>query len=66
MEKVITIAAGPLAGFLAAILGLVVLKRSTTKMIKQIGLVLTLSISIAPVLYYLRSAARVGGDEYEL
>ena len=33
---------------------------------KQVGLALTLSISIAAVLYYLRSASRVGGDEYNL
>jgi hypothetical protein len=54
------------AGFLAAIMGIVALKKSTATTVKQIGLALTLSISIAAVLYYLRSASRIGGDEYEL
>ncbi len=65
-EKAITSLAGPLAGFLAAIMGIVALKKSTATTVKQIGLALTLSISIAAVLYYLRSASRIGGDEYEL
>lgn len=65
-EKAVSIAAGPLAGLLAAILGLVLTKRGGSAAIKQIGLALTLSISIAAVLYYLRSGSRVGGDEYEL
>ena len=65
-EKVISTAAGPLAGLMAAIFGIVLMKKGGSTPIKQIGLALTLSISIAAVLYYLRSASRVGGDEYEL
>ena len=65
-EKAVSIAAGPLAGLAAAILGLVVSKKGRSIAIKQIGLALTLSISFVAVLYYLRSASRVGGDEYEL
>lgn len=59
-EKMVSIAAGPLAGLLAAILGLVVMSKSKSISSKQLGLALTLSISIAAVLYYLRSASRVG------
>ena len=66
IEKAASIAAGPLAGLAAAILGLVISKKGRSTAIKQIGLVFTLSISIAAVLYYLRSSSRVGGDEYEL
>jgi len=65
-ERAVSIAAGPLAGLLAAILGLVLSKKSGSTPIKQIGLALTLSISVAAGLYYLRSSSRVGGDEYEL
>ena len=66
IEKAVSIAAGPLAGLMAAILGIVLVKKGGSTPIKQIGLALTLSISIAALLYYLRSASRVGGDEYEL
>ena len=66
IEKAVSIAAGPLAGLLTALLGLMLSKKGGSTAIKQIGLALTLSISIAAVLYYLRSASRVGGDEYEL
>jgi hypothetical protein len=65
-EKAVSIAAGPLAGLSAAIFGLVVLKKGRSIAIKQIGVALTISISFAAVLYYLRSGSRVGGDEYEL
>jgi hypothetical protein len=65
-EKAVSIAAGPLAGLLAAILGLALSKKGGSTAIKQIGLALTLSISFVAVLYYLRSPSRVGGDEYEL
>ena len=66
LEKIISTAAGPIAGLLAAAAGLVIRKHNKTHPAGVVGLMLTLSISLAAILYYLRSASRVGGDEFEL
>lgn len=65
-ETAINAAAGPLAGLLGALIGLIVARRSKRVEWKQIALVFTLSISIAAILYYLRSPNRVGGDEADV
>jgi len=65
-EKVIATAAGPIAGLMAAVAGLVLMKKSSNQTIKQIGLVLTLNTSLVAIIYYLRSASNPGGDEFNL
>ena len=65
-ETVFDAAAGPLAGLLGALIGLVFARRSKSVEWKQVALVFTLSISIAALLYYLRSPNRVGGDEADV
>ena len=63
-EEIINTIAGPLAGLLGAVLGVVAARRSNKIAVKQIGLAYSLAGSIAAVLYYLRSPTRTGGDEY--
>lgn len=65
-ETAFNAAAGPLAGLLGALIGLIFARRSKRVEWKQIALVFTLSISIAAILYYLRSPNRVGGDEADV
>lgn len=65
-EDVISTAAGPLAGLLSAVLGLVIARQSKGRTFKQTGLALALSASLVAVLYYLRSPLRTGGDEYNI
>lgn len=66
VEQAVAAAAGPLAGLLSAILGLVMLRRSTKVTAKQVWLAYTISISLVAVLYYLRAPMRTGGDEYNI
>ena len=65
-EKAIAAAAGPLAGLLGAVLGLIVARWGRSPAIKQIGLALALSASLVAILYYLRSPMRTGGDEADI
>jgi len=65
-EKMITAAAGPLAGLLGAMLGLAIARWSKNSALKQIGLALALSASLVAVLYYARSPIRTGGDEADI
>jgi len=65
-ENVIASAAGPLAGLLGAVLGLVLARWSRKITWQQIGLVFSLAASLVAVLYYLRSPIRTGGDEYDI
>lgn len=66
MEEAIAAAAGPLAGLLSAIMGLVMSRRSIKITSKQIWLAFVLTISLTAVLYYLRAPMRTGGDEYDV
>lgn len=66
IEEAIAAAAGPLAGLLSAILGLVMSRRNRKITSKQAWLAYTLSISLVAVLYYLRAPMRTGGDEYDI
>ncbi|MBI5934835.1 MAG: hypothetical protein HY867_14115 [Chloroflexi bacterium] len=65
-ERVISTAAGPLAGLVGAVLGLAIARRGKGLPLKQLGLVLALNASLVAALYYLRSPLRTGGDEYEI
>ena len=65
-ENAIASAAGPLAGLLGAIFGLVMFRRSQKTTSKQMWLALSLTTSLAAVLYYMRSPIRTGGDEYDV
>jgi hypothetical protein len=62
-EDVIATAAGPLAGLLGAVLGLVVSRSGRDPAFRQMGLALALSASLVAVLYYGRSAMRTSRDE---
>lgn len=64
MEKIITPISGPLAGLFGAVLGLVVSKKGHNTALRQVGLALAISLSFTTFQYYLRSANRIGGDEY--
>jgi len=66
MEEAIAAVAGPLAGLLSAILGLVMSRRSVKVTSKGVWLAYTLAISLVAVLYYLRAPMRTGGDEYDI
>ena len=66
VEEAALAAAGPLAGLLSAIFGLVMTRRSVKVTSKQAWLAYVLSISLAAVLYYLRAPMRTGGDEYDI
>ena len=66
IEEATFAAAGPLAGLLSAILGLVMLRRSVKITSKQTWLAYVLTISLVAVLYYLRAPMRTGGDEYDI
>ncbi|HNB41633.1 MAG TPA: hypothetical protein PLG52_09035 [Anaerolineales bacterium] len=66
IEEVIAAAAGPLLGFLSAILGLAMSRRSTKATAKQAWLTYTISIALVAVLYYLRAPIRTGGDEHNI
>lgn len=66
MEEAIAAAAGPLAGLLSAILGLVMARRSIKVTSKQVWLAYAFSISLVTVLYYLRTPMRISGDEYDI
>ncbi|HKJ37865.1 MAG TPA: hypothetical protein VJ972_03760 [Anaerolineales bacterium] len=66
MEEAVAAAAGPLAGLLSAVFGLVMSRRSVKVKSKQIWLAYVLTISLAAVLYYLRAPMRTGGDEYDI
>ena len=65
-EVAVVSAAGPLAGLLSAVLGLIMVQRSRLVVAKQIWLAFALSASLAAVLYYLRSPMRTGGDEFDI
>lgn len=65
-EKALALAAGPLAGLLGAVVGLIMVKKGKNIAIRQVGLALTISISFTALQYYLRSGSRIGGDEYNL
>jgi len=66
MEKAIAAIAGPLAGFLSAALGLVILRQSGKATSKQVWRAYALTISLVATLYYLRAPTRTGGDEYDI
>ncbi len=66
VEIVTATAAGPLAGLLGAVLGLIIAGRSKKHTRKQIWLAFSLVSSLAAVLYYLRAPMRTGGDEYDI
>ena len=66
VEEAAAAAAGPLAGLLGAMLGLLIAARGQTVRWRQIGLAFTLSLSLTAVLYYLRAPLRAGGDEYDV
>ncbi len=65
-ENLIATAAGPLAGLLVAILGLIAVRRSKSFVKKQIALAFSLTSSLVAFLYYLRAPMRTGGDEYDI
>lgn len=65
-EEAIAAAAGPLAGLLSAMLGLVMSRRSVKTTSKQVWLAFALTASLVAVLYYLRAPMRTGGDEYDV
>jgi len=65
-EEVIGLVAGPLASLLWAIFGLGLMRLHRSPVIKQMGLVLALIVSLLMSLYYLRGFSRTGGDEYFL
>lgn len=65
-EKSLAAAAGPLAGLLCAMLGVLFAWRSKKITWKQIWLTFSLASSLVAVLYYLRSPMRTGGDEYDI
>ena len=66
VENGVAAAAGPMAGLLGAILGLLIASRSQNTRRRQIGLAFALSVSLTAVLYYLRAPLRTGGDEYDV
>ena len=66
VETRIAAAAGPLAGLLGVLLGMMIARRSNKLTWKQIGLTFSLTSSLVAVLYYLRSPMRTGGDEYDI
>jgi len=66
MEEAIAAAAGPLAGLLSAVLGLVMSHRSVKAASGQVWLAYALTISLVAFLYYLRAPMRTGGDEYDI
>jgi hypothetical protein len=66
LEEAIAAAAGPLAGLLSAVLGLVMSRRSAKITSKQAWLAYVLAISLVAILYYLRAPLRTGGDEYDV
>ena len=66
IEEAIAALAGPLAGLLSAILGLVMSRRNIKATSKQAWLAYTLTISLVAVLYYVRAPIRTGGDEYDI
>ncbi|MBL8062650.1 MAG: hypothetical protein JNK32_06500 [Anaerolineales bacterium] len=63
-EHVFGLLAGPLASLFGIILGLALVRFRKETSIKQIGVVLVLTISLPMVQYYLRSPWRHTGDEY--
>jgi hypothetical protein len=65
-EAIAMNAAGPLASLLGVIFGLCLVRFSRNPIVKQVGLVLALIISIIMSLYYLRGFSRTSGDEYFL
>ncbi len=66
VENAAAAAAGPLAGLLGAVLGLLIASRSQDMRWRQIGLAFSLAASLTAVLYYLRAPIRTGGDEYDV
>lgn len=65
-EEAAAAAAGPLAGLLGAVLGLVMSRRSIKVTSKQVWLAYALTASLVAVLYYVRSPMRSGGDEFDV
>jgi hypothetical protein len=65
IEKAITAVAGPIAGLLGAIVGLVVFFKGRRTASRQAGLAWAIRLSFTALQYYLRSGNRIGGDEYE-
>jgi hypothetical protein len=66
VENATAAVAGPLAGLLGAVLGLLIASRSQNMRWRQIGLAFSLTASLTAVLYYLRAPIRTGGDEYDV
>ncbi len=65
-EDIMMEAAGPLASLLGVVFGLSLMRLNRNLVMKQIGLILALIISIIMSQYYLRGFSRMAGDEYFL
>ncbi|MCP4140475.1 MAG: hypothetical protein GY755_09330 [Chloroflexi bacterium] len=65
-ENIIATTAGPLAGLLGSLLGLIVMRRRENIHQKQIALAFSLTSSLVATLYYLRAPMRTGGDEFDI